>query len=504
MTEPVWAPKNGREASGEFELLEDGIHRLREEAVRLAKEDAAINVPDVNGTEVAESEFDLRERCRGLVTRLRSLERKRSVDEVGRLEEKVSDSLPRIALSLDRFERMKNDLIRLRVRKEGRKREVATELSGDSKTRERGIPTKVYIAAITFLGLVEFFANAPVFSSLLPRDPLTERQMRLLSETSDGWFAGAERVMAHTLLRPDAALLAAGVITFLCVLGHFFGHSLRELVIHQDSRTRRDTVSSRSPLESVVPLVISGVGLMLVLGVLFEARKMLGEVGLERYEQDKAQVQQLRNDAVWQRTQGNLLDANGLENRAEDMEAAAVELREYSGSMSRMSFPILLLNLTLVLCALAAAYFHRRDARTEKFNEDAFEDDRTMLVKEAEKTAGEVSDLMAELLKDVRRLKSGLLSRDGSEWQSAIPQLEAVIALYRAENGRARGIDPRQIGAFQSPISLSLDFGDGHVNGNGKGSGLSLRTPEEYEKERAILQQRFEQLRVRFNEEARS
>jgi hypothetical protein len=243
---------------------------------------------------------------------------------------------------------------------------------------------------------------------------------------------------------------------------------------------------------------------MLVLGVLFEARKMLGEVGLERYDQDMAQVQTLRNDAVWQRQQGNLLDANGLENRAEDMEAAAVELREYSGSMSRMSFPILLLNLTLVLCALAAAYFHRRDARTEKFNEDAFEDDRTLLVKEAEKTAGEVSDLMAELLKDVRRLKSGLLSRDGSEWQSAIPQLEAVIALYRAENGRARGIDPRSIGAFQTPITLSLDFADGHAYGNGKGNSLTLRTPEEYEKERAMLQQRFEQLRVRFNEEARS
>ena len=60
-----------------------------------------------------------------------------------------------------------------------------------------------------------------------------------------------------------------------------------------------------------------------------------------------------------------------------------------------MSFPILLLNLTLVLCAIAAAYFHRRDARTEKFNEDAFEDDRTLLVNEAEKTAGEVSVLMA-------------------------------------------------------------------------------------------------------------
>jgi hypothetical protein len=165
--------------------------------------------------------------------------------------------------------------------------------------------------------------------------------------------------------------------------------------------------------------------------------------------------------------------------------------------MSRMSFPILLLNLTLVLCAIAAAYFHRRDARTEKFNEDAFEDDRTHLVDEAEKTAGEVSVLMGELLRDTRRLKSALLHRDGTEWQSAVPQLEAVVSLYRAENGRARGLDPRQIKAFQSPITLSLEF---HKNGD----GLALRSPEDYDRERQTLQQRFEQLRARFNEEARA
>jgi hypothetical protein len=82
MTEPVWA-KNGH--SNEYELLEDGIRRLREEAIRLAKEDAAIGVPAVDRPEPPESEFDLRERCRGLVTRLRNLERKRSVDEVGHI-----------------------------------------------------------------------------------------------------------------------------------------------------------------------------------------------------------------------------------------------------------------------------------------------------------------------------------------------------------------------------------------------------------------------------------
>jgi hypothetical protein len=93
--------------------------------------------------------------------------------------------------------------------------------------------------------MVEFFANAPVFSALLPRDLLTERQIQLLTETSTGWLAGLERVLAHIVFRPDAALLAAGVITFLCVLAHFFGHSLRDVMMQGDRNSQAHTVHSR-------------------------------------------------------------------------------------------------------------------------------------------------------------------------------------------------------------------------------------------------------------------
>ena len=73
-------------------------------------------------------------------------------------------------------------------------------------------------------------------------------------------------------MRPDAALLAAGVVTFLCVLGHFFGRSMRDLVTHREQQLRRDTVTGRSPLEHVIPMVLTGAGLALVIAVLFEAR----------------------------------------------------------------------------------------------------------------------------------------------------------------------------------------------------------------------------------------
>lgn len=267
---------------GAGEMVEAGIERLRADAVRIARADAASLVPATNSRKPPVSEFDLKERCRAFAQRVGRSLRLQAAESAGRHEERVADGLARASLKVDRFERLTNDLTRLRVRREIRRREFAEELVGEHPKRARGIPTKVYLIAISFLGLVEFFANAPVFSRLLPRDPLTERQIRLLGETSEGWFAGAERVFAHILLRPDAALLATGVILFLLVMAHFFGHALRSLVIQQDHRARKETVASRSVLENLVPIVVTGLGMALALGVLFEARVMLGIVGEER------------------------------------------------------------------------------------------------------------------------------------------------------------------------------------------------------------------------------
>ncbi len=497
-----WNPgvvKPTRNGTGRIpdDVIEQGVEKLRGDAVTAARADADIGVPAADRDETSESEFELKERCRAFLQRLRNVEHRQITHEVEDLEEHVTEALPQASLKLDRYERVTNDLTRLRVRRTTRRREMTEELKGAAKTRQRGIPTPIYLVAIFFLGLVEFFANAPVFSSLLPRDPLTERQIRLLSETSEGWFAGAERVFAQIFLKPDAALLAGGVIVFLMVLAHFFGHSLRELVIHWDPKGRKDRVATRSPLESTVPIIITGIGLALTLGVLFESRVMLGAVGEERYEQDMAQVEELRREAGWLRADGDLVAANQLENRAIDTEEVAEELREYAGSMARMSFPILLLNLTLVLCAIAAAYFHKQDARIEKFNEDVFEEDRTTLVGHAEELADEINVILASMLKDIRRLRSAISGSSGSEWRAVVPQLEAVVALYRSENGRARGVDSRSIPAFQKPIRLAEDLEDG------RGGALQAHTPDDLEHERQVLQARFDDLRQRFNEEAR-
>lgn len=469
------------------------VERLREEARRLAHADARNGVPAPDADGPTESEVELRNRCVAFLQRWHSHERRKLSEEIGEREQQIAGTLAKVEMGIDRFHRVINEIIRLKVRFGIRKKEVTEELDSEGRERSRGISTYVYVAALFFLGLVEFFANAPVFSSLLPRDPLTDTQIQLLTETATGWFAGLERVGAHIIFRPDAALLAAGVITFLCVLGHFFGHSLRDLVMQGHRKERRHTVHARSVKENVVPIVLSAVGLVLTLGVLYVARFQLGQVGQERYTNDMAQVEELRRDAGWLRVDGDILQANQLTNQADDMEAAAVALREYSTSMSRMNFPIMLLNITLVLCAISAAYFHQRDAIREQFNEAPFEEERAILVERAEGTAKETSEYLSEVVKDLRGLKTLVLRRAADEWRLMVHQLDSVLATYRSENGRARQMDTQDIVAFANPMRLDVP--------SMEEDSPTLRDPEDYESERAELAKRFRGLREQFNEE---
>jgi len=286
------------------------------------------------------------------------------------------------------------------------------------------------------------------------------------------------------------------VVTFLCVLAHFFGHSLRSLMMHSSSRRTGDTLGQRSAGEFVVPMILSGIGLALVIGVLFEARVTLGEVAEDRFAQDSAKIEELRRTASWLRVDGNLVAANEQANRADDLEALAKEQREYAASMSGLSFPILLLNTTLVLVAISAAYFHMRDRRRDRFNEMPFERERRQLVDLGDSTQQRVADAMGEAVRTIRELTSLLSEKPLREAPALSSQLEATIVAYRAENGRLRGLDASEIAAFREPVELGLVVEEQDTR------SLMMRDPEDYEVQRRGLQDRFEKIRVRFTEEA--
>jgi hypothetical protein len=501
------APHPARLPEAEGRGLEENVglsvEQLRAAALQMARRDAQAGLPVQDAEGLSESERELRDRCAALFGNWQGRERSRLNDLVSETESKVTRTLGGIALDVDRFERITSELYRLKKRWEASRSMVQAALDEQSKEEEeeeqdgsRSFKTRWYALAIGFLGLVEFLANAPVFGALLPRDPLTEQQLRFVSETSEGWLAGGMRVVSQFILRPDAALLAAGVVTFLCVLAHFFGHSLRSLLVTNSTSRAGETVGQRSPLEFVVPMILSGIGLALVLGVLFEARVTLGEVSSQRFAQDSVKIEELRRTASWLRVDGNLVAANEQANRADDMEALATEQREYAASMSGLSFPILLLNTTLVLVALTAAYFHQRDRRRDRFNERPYEAQRRTLVEMGDAAQERVTDAMGSVVRHVRDLKSLLGERPLKEAPALAHQLEATLAAYRAENGRLRELDPRQIAAFREPVSLTLEVAEEETR------ELLMRAPGDYEAERQRLAERFEDTRANFTGEA--
>jgi hypothetical protein len=488
------------------------IGRLRAAALEMARRDAEAGLPTLDSEGRFESEQELRDRCLSLFRDWTARQRDRLNGRVAEVEGRITETAGTIGLNIDRFERVTTELFRLKKRQEVNRSLVESTLDrqaaaqGDAadadvkaekgeKEEGRAFKTHWYALAITFLGIVEFLANAPVFGALLPRDPLTEQQIRYVAETSEGWAAGFQRVVSQFVLRPDAALLAAGVVTFLCVLAHFFGHSLRRLLLHKSATQSGETVRNRTASEYVVPMVLSGIGLVLVLGVLFEARVTLGEVAVDRFAQDSSKIEELRRNASWLRVDGNLVAANEQANRADDLEALAKEQREYAASMSGLSFPIFLLNTTLVLVAISAAYFHMRDTRRDRFNELPWERQRRELVESGDAVQERIGEGQGQLVRLIGELKTLLTEKPLKEAPALVHQLEATIVAYRAENGRLRGLDPREIPAFAEPVKLELALEE-------QTPQRLIGTAEGYEEDRQELLRRFTDIRNRFTKEA--
>jgi hypothetical protein len=166
--------------------------------------------------------------------------------------------------------------------------------------------------------------------------------------------------------------------------------------------------------------------------------------------------------------------------------------------MSGLSFPILLLNTTLVLVAITAAYFHMRDPRKDRFNELPWERQRRELVGFGDTVQETVAGAMGRAVQTIGEYRGMLTERPLNEAPALAHQLEATVVAYRAENGRLRGIDPREVPAFSEPVRLDLAVDATHV------VDMRVQDPGYYDGERKRIHERFEAVRAKFTEEATS
>ena len=105
---------------------------------------------------------------------------------------------------------------------------------------------------------------------------------------------------------------------------------------------------------------------------------------------------------------------------------------------------------------------------------------------------------MGRLVQSLGEYRGMLSERPLKEAPALAHQLEATIVAYRAENGRLRGLDPREIPAFAERVSLDIDQAELHV------ADMRSQDPTYYDAERTRLSQRYERIRARFTEEATS
>lgn len=189
--------------------------------------------------------------------------------------------------------------------------------TAEARRPKRILATPIYLLVVALLGAVAFAANGPVFTALLPRDPAVDTT-------------------------PDAYVLAAGVVVFLLVVSHFSGVSLSAL---QGRRLAGSMAREGSATEDLVRLAISGLGLCLVVAVLFQARGTLSEVAADRFSQDSARIAEMS---------GSASDPD-----VEDLRTTAVAEREAAEAMYELRFPVLLLNVALVALAILASFLHR-------------------------------------------------------------------------------------------------------------------------------------------------
>lgn len=322
-----------------------------------------------------------------------------------------------------------------------------------------------WVLVVVLVG-VDWVANVPVFSELVPREPGAEEQWATIVASSEryGVLGGLYRVGARILFAPDVSLLAFGVIVFLVFLAHVFGESMRQRIAIREEDLPAASPGIRSHRRQfVLPAALSALGMMLVVGVLFMARERIKTATDQRLRDAQVQVSTLEAQLRDARARGDL-DAIARAQRQLPEARTLVEERgkraQYAAGIEAMNLPILVLNLVLVIAASLAAYLAKGETLEQRRLVDPrLREVEAELARLREEAAGHrerLRQLGAEVLDRLALAQRLLLARPLAGWEGKAHRLAGVVPLFRAENARERALDPANILAFQRPSAVPL------------------------------------------------
>jgi hypothetical protein len=359
---------------------------------------------------------------------------------------------------------------------------------------------------ITLLIVVDWVANVPIFQELLPREAGADELWATIIAQSEsrGAFGGLYRVWMRVFFTPDVSILALGVIAFLVFLAHVSGDAARHLVAlgrrerHEvllagdggswvvgadvvDSvgqavgggaggrvgavagkRAARSATRGRSR-QFLIPLVAGFAGAIAVVTVLYMARERIKNESDARLAEAAAEVRLLEEQLDAANKTDDLAAISHLTNQLPRARAQVEDRRaraQYAAGIQAMNIPITGLNLILIIASALASYLAANVAQTEGRlahpRMERLEARLKELLGEEARCRVELREIAETIQAELGHADRLLHSRPLQGADEKAQRLQSVIALFRAENARERGIDPATIQAFQQRVELDL------------------------------------------------
>jgi len=329
---------------------------------------------------------------------------------------------------------------------------------------------RLYLILLLAISVIEWIANVPIFSELLPEEPGTRLiWKKLVADTQQmGAIGGIYRVLEKIGLYPDVAIFAFGVIIFLMVLAHFGGEGWRAWVVFNpgEEPLLAPALQARRR-QAVIPIFTALAGIVLAIAFLAGSRARLQTAAKQGYDQAQRDVQALEGELREFNSAGRQLsDVQRQLDLEQQLEAARSRVKDwgerarYARDIGMMNIPILILNVVLALTAVTASYC----VAAPKIVEGKLVDP---VISELKSKAATLRldiinqrqllrTLDAQIQTGISRSKYLAGTRPLAEWRAKAQRLNAVVTLFRAENARFRGVDPESIIAFRQRSSIEF------------------------------------------------
>ena len=446
--------------------FEREISVVERDAEQSAVEWAQKGLPrhDVPRTEPLEPEQVLAKRCSQLFRDWQLRVKTRMQDAIEESGRELGEHVGTVRAKVARLETVAHDLADREQRIERLRRESAQD---ERPVRYASmIPRWGFWAGAIALGTVEFMANFPVFRLMLPMNAALAKVASGIADGVDpeSLGAGLTMLLAEWATHLEAVVVAFVAVIVLVVLGKFAGTSARAwfALRAEDYPTAGRTVRAHQR-DHLFKGGASVLGIAFVLMFLFASRGDIAGLTAERVRQDSIAVASAETrlaDAQASRDDAASVTRNEELLQLRDVLLQHQEDERYATTVQRNNVPILLLNLALVITAAVLGYAHAHADLGEKRGEHpdlvrlrercvelraeqiAVDHDARAAAAQANLAASRVSHLLA-----AHPLRG---------WESKARRLESVIARFRGENARARGLDPANIRAFDEPPQLDL------------------------------------------------